>query len=481
MEPDAITDSYITDTGANGVCDAEWTAMQLMHSSRRSWCDVYTCQHRGRRVVLKCLKPGLRDSETHAGLLRKEYEVASMMHHENIVSVLGMETVPGLGPAIVMEHVEGTTLGRYIEEAGPLGRREIETVVRQLCAAVSYIHSRQVVHRDLKPSNILVTRGGRYLRLIDFGMSWSGAYAALNFPGGTEGFTAPECLEATEDAGPGADVWSIGRIIDVMRGGRYGCLDSVVRRCTARDPSVRPADVGELPAMVSRALGRSRRLSVAVAAAVALGLGVAALWYAMPRGTDEPVAEAVEADRVVETIAGAGDSLNVAATRESVSPAVAVAGQSVAAAGAAEGLPIEEQLYKMARECAERRFAEHLHTIDTMTTAETNALTIVGHWRWLAREDVRRWLEGIYSKDNPHIETLMASVARSVEAYGAEDAREIAETRHRRAAIKRNPDLAGATTGVSYPLGDDRIYTRTLQEDGSWTEEVSTPRRHDQY
>lgn len=41
----------------------------------------------------------------------------------------------------------------------------------QVCLAVEYLHSRQVLHRDLKPENILVFKGG-LVKLADFGHSF---------------------------------------------------------------------------------------------------------------------------------------------------------------------------------------------------------------------------------------------------------------------------------------------------------------------
>jgi len=57
-----------------------------------------------------------------------------------------------------------------------LGLEQIQHIARQICAAMSYLHSCRVVHRDLKPANILIDHrrdSPTYLhvRIADFGLS----------------------------------------------------------------------------------------------------------------------------------------------------------------------------------------------------------------------------------------------------------------------------------------------------------------------
>ena len=60
---------------------------------------------------------------------------------------------------------------------------ERRRVALEIVKAVEYIHSLQVVHRDLKPSNIMVTRTGRQVKLIDFGIADTDSFTIFKQPG----------------------------------------------------------------------------------------------------------------------------------------------------------------------------------------------------------------------------------------------------------------------------------------------------------
>ncbi|XP_022063571.1 serine/threonine-protein kinase pdik1l-B-like [Acanthochromis polyacanthus] len=73
---------------------------------------------------------------------------------------------------LVMEYCDGGDLNQYLLSRPPDVQRNL-SVVRQLCSAVSFLHSLGITHRDLKPDNVLVcvTPKGPVVKVADFGLS----------------------------------------------------------------------------------------------------------------------------------------------------------------------------------------------------------------------------------------------------------------------------------------------------------------------
>ena len=51
-----------------------------------------------------------------------------------------------------------STIFDEIIEGKKLSERRAAIIFKEVCKALSYIHSRSIVHRDIKPENILVKR-----------------------------------------------------------------------------------------------------------------------------------------------------------------------------------------------------------------------------------------------------------------------------------------------------------------------------------
>jgi len=231
----------------------------------------------GKLVALKSLKPEYVGNPFYEGLLRKEYEISHTLDHPNICPVLDFMNIPGLGNCIVMQWIDGESLADLLpnlSHRSPSGRSTLRKIIFELCDALEYLHRHQIIHRDLKPGNIMITRNGRNVKLIDFGLADADWYATFKNPAGTKDFISPEQM-AGESVDCRTDIYSLGKIMQAM--GIYSRIASV---CAAEDRDKRYASVAEVRSAI---LGRERRrrwISVAVIAVVlviALTLGLVRL------------------------------------------------------------------------------------------------------------------------------------------------------------------------------------------------------------
>ena len=220
--------------------DGEGAFLEHIHSSEGGFSELYRINRMGRFRVLKCLKPAFRGNPTYEGLLRKEFEIGFSLDHPNICQYYAFQQVDGLGSCIEMEWIDGQTL-EHLTSNGSLGAAIADSIIDQICDALSYIHSKQVLHKDLKPSNILVTHKGNVVKLIDFGLSDSSGHSVLKIPAGTAVFTAPEVLKGA-DADVRSEVYSLGLVIASL-GPRHRF---VVRKCCEPRPGRRYASVSEV-------------------------------------------------------------------------------------------------------------------------------------------------------------------------------------------------------------------------------------------
>lgn len=140
-----------------------------------------------------------------------EGRAAARLSHPGIVTIFAADVWDGR-PAIVMELIEGETLGSRLRR-GALDPRDVYGILGQLLPAVGYAHARGVVHRDIKPENIFLTTDGR-VKLADFGIARvDGSAASVGTVAGTvlgtPGYMSPEqATGGTVDAR--SDLFSVG-------------------------------------------------------------------------------------------------------------------------------------------------------------------------------------------------------------------------------------------------------------------------------
>ncbi len=104
----------------------------------------------------------------------QEAKVAARMKHPNVVTVYDCgETSDGL-VYLVMEFLEGESLGERLQKNGPLELDQVIDAGIQICEALRCMLEHNVIHRDLKPDNIMLVPDGQngfIVKVVDFGVA----------------------------------------------------------------------------------------------------------------------------------------------------------------------------------------------------------------------------------------------------------------------------------------------------------------------
>jgi serine/threonine protein kinase len=184
----------------------------------------------GRDVALKRigLMPGAQSPDLQRA--EREARLAARLNHPHVVAVYDL-VEDDADTWLVMEYVEGITLGALVRRDGALAPDHAGALARQAADALAAAHDAGVVHRDVKPSNMMVDPAGR-VKLTDFGIARAVADASLTQTGlvtGSPAYLAPEVASGAS-ATAASDVWSLGATLFHLLAGRpaYDVQDNVM-------------------------------------------------------------------------------------------------------------------------------------------------------------------------------------------------------------------------------------------------------------
>ncbi len=139
-----------------------------------------------------------------------EARAAGRLNHPNIVGVYDAGVENGR-PYIVMEYVDGLTLGEHSDKTLPPSR--VVEIAYDCAQALAYAHRLGVLHRDIKPDNVILNQAGT-AKLMDFSIAAIMQNQKVR-PGsilGTPRYMAPEQIAGTT-IGPSADLYSLGAVM----------------------------------------------------------------------------------------------------------------------------------------------------------------------------------------------------------------------------------------------------------------------------
>jgi serine/threonine-protein kinase len=240
-----------------------------------------------RFTAIKRLHPHLAREPEFIEMFLEEARLAARIHHPNVVPILEIGTSDE-GYYIVMEYVEGDTLGRLLARSAQSGIR-LPTkvglrVIIDMLAGLDAAHELKddddnplgIVHRDISPQNVLVGVDGSS-RLSDFGVARATSKLSTTRTGQLKGklaYMAPEQARGAKDIDRRADIFASGVVLwEVLACRRLfkgdGEADTLNRVLNEPIPPVRsaaPMVPAALEAVVGRALERDRTKRYATAA-----------------------------------------------------------------------------------------------------------------------------------------------------------------------------------------------------------------------
>src|SRR4051794_38519074 len=130
-----------------------------------------------RKVAIKILRSEFAQNQQLVARFFNEARAVNIVNHPSVVQISEFGQLPDGLAYIVMEFLEGESLGsRMKRQGGRLTIPETLRLTRQIAAALAAAHAKGIVHRDLKPDNVMIVPdpeapGGERAKVLDFGIA----------------------------------------------------------------------------------------------------------------------------------------------------------------------------------------------------------------------------------------------------------------------------------------------------------------------
>ena len=166
-----------------------------------------------RLVAVKLLREDLDDEQVRLRFVR-EAQSAATLRHKNIVTILDFGDYEGQ-PYLVIEFIEGETLGQLIKRRAPLPLTRRLQLIEELCSGLGHAHRAQVIHRDIKPANLMIATGDQQLKILDFGIARFGESSMTQTGGllGSVNYMSPEQVGGGRRVDYRSDIFAVGTIL----------------------------------------------------------------------------------------------------------------------------------------------------------------------------------------------------------------------------------------------------------------------------
>jgi len=192
---------------------------------------VYRAEHTkiGRSVAIKVLHADLGRNREASQRFQREAIASGRLDHPNIVGVSDFGVLDDGACYLVMEVLEGESLGDRLARDKRIHWSEAIPIIRGVLHGLRHAHERGVVHRDIKPDNVYLAHkdGDPVIKILDFGIAklWGvgntddPAQTRAGLTVGTPAYLSPEQAVGGKIT-PASDLYSASIVLYEMLAGR---------------------------------------------------------------------------------------------------------------------------------------------------------------------------------------------------------------------------------------------------------------------
>lgn len=176
-----------------------------------------------RLVAIKTLDPAIAPDPDTLIRFRQEAQAAARLKHPSIVQLFDAGEAAGR-PYMIMEYVDGCTVGDLLRRSGTLVESNALLVAEAVAHALAYAWDKDcIIHLDIKPDNVLVENDGA-IKVADLGLArYIGLHRRRTDSGmiiGTPNYVSPEQAQGVEDLDCRTDIYSLGAMLYHLVTGR---------------------------------------------------------------------------------------------------------------------------------------------------------------------------------------------------------------------------------------------------------------------
>ncbi len=221
--------------------------------------SVYRAEHVHMRkaVAVKVLHREMTSVPEVVRRFEREAVAAARIEHPNVATATDFGSLENGSFYLVLEFIEGQSLGALIKGEGALDEARTLRIGRQIADALVAAHGAGIVHRDLKPDNVMLVdreHASDFVKVLDFGIAkvkleTSAGDQPLTQMGmvfGTPEYMSPEQARGL-DVDARSDLYALGLILYEMLSGaspfRHEDLVAVLTRQITMNPDPLPERV----------------------------------------------------------------------------------------------------------------------------------------------------------------------------------------------------------------------------------------------